>query len=78
MYIPEIAPFSDKELRTYLQREFDKVSLEFANLNTSAIIFDEQNKYPDRPIENMVMSFSSALAGVAGLYQYIGGSWVKL
>lgn len=78
MYTPELSPGKDGDLGAYIQRELDKVAEELRNISVSSINFEVHKTAPSRPINNMVMSFDASVHGVEGLYQYVGGAWVKL
>ena len=75
-YIPEPTP--DKDFKQYLQREFDKISLEFSNASTETITFTKLFVDIAKPQDGMVAYFDTTIRGATGLYHYTGGAWVKL
>lgn len=79
-YVPGIQPKGDdlSELVAYMNREFWKISRESIAPRVGSIIFEEHFSIPNKPVERMIMNFSSSVHGISGLYQYIGGVWVKL
>ena len=77
MYKP--GPISISELA--IQTELNKISEETKNGQVLSITFIEHSSLPAKPAEGIIMRFAANIVAPAtarGLYEYVGGAWVKL
>ena len=81
MYYPEPVPQDNDELPAYLDREFRKIASEVQAIAVQNIYFDIVQTLPLRPQEGLVMVFAAGVVtggSAAGIWEYVGGAWVKL
>ena len=80
LYYPGILP--EEYNQAFLLEEFERISNSLAALEVPTVTLNIQNVEPIRPQEGMVANadgtnWNPGGTG-AGLYQYLGGAWVKL
>ena len=84
MYTPGPIPTNDNNLREmirFLKTELDKISEETKNGQLLSTTLIEHHLLPNKPQEGMLMRFAANIVAPAtaqGVYEYVGGAWVKL
>lgn len=79
-YTPAQPPSDASQLPAYLQREFQKISSEFAAQSPS-LRLAPQAALPEKPRDGDTFYFTAGVVSTgsaAGLYQYRSGAWVNV
>ena len=81
MYTPNIVPSRIEEFPAFFDLELAKIAESIRTLEAISVAFDMVSILPSKPFEGMVMAFTAETVtggSAAGVWEYIGGSWVKL
>ena len=79
MYTPNKPPADVRVLPEYLEQEMLRISDAIHDAQVRIINFEVIDIIPNKLQEGMVINFAAGIVGAqAGLYEYIGGAWIKL